>query len=561
MSATYLAAGGLIAFIAGYILYSEFIARRVYRLDPEYRTPAHRMQDGIDYVPTNRFVLWGHHFTSVAGAAPIIGPAVAIIWGWGPAFAWVIVGTIFFAGVHDFGAIWASVRHDARSIGSFTGDLVGKRAQKLLMIVIFLLLLMVNAVFAVAIAKSFINTPSSVLPAWSAIVVALILGQLIYRYRAGLLWPSLGGLAALYFFLYLGPAFPVSLPDHVLGLVPNAQWIIIMFAYAAIASMLPVWMLLQPRDYINGLQLFIGLGILYLSVFISNPEIVVPAFNQDPPEGTPPIFPLLFVTIACGAISGFHSLVGSGTTSKQINCETDARLVGYGGSVGEGLLALATIVVVTSGYTSLDEWKTVYTRFGDGGITAFVNGGAAIVSSGIGLSREFSATLLAVMAILFAGTTMDTGVRLQRYIVQEWGQDYGIPVLTNHVVATFIAVGTCMILAFGAGGSSGTGGMTIWPLFGTTNQLLAGLCLLVISLYLLKLGRPFWFTLLPMTFLLMTTILALFQQLGSLINEAKWVLVVMDTLILGAAIMIALEAIGAFLREYRKAGSESEAKS
>ena len=561
MSATYLAAGGLIAFIAGYLLYSEFIARRVFRLDPGYRTPAHRLQDGIDYVPTNRFVLWGHHFTSVAGAAPIIGPAVAIIWGWGPAFAWVIVGTIFFAGVHDFGAIWTSVRHDARSIGSFTGDLVGKRAQNLLMIVIFLLLLMVNAVFAVAIAKSFINTPSSVLPAWSAIVVALILGQLIYRYRAGLLWPSLGGLAALYFFLYLGPAFPVSLPDHVLGLVPNAQWIIIMFAYAAIASMLPVWMLLQPRDYINGLQLFIGLGILYLSVFIANPEIVVPAFNQDPPEGTPPIFPLLFVTIACGAISGFHSLVGSGTTSKQINCETDARLVGYGGSVGEGLLALATIVVVTSGYTSLDEWKTVYTRFGDGGITAFVNGGAAIVSSGIGLSREFSATLLAVMAILFAGTTMDTGVRLQRYIVQEWGQDYGIPVLTNHVVATFIAVGTCMILAFGAGGSSGTGGMTIWPLFGTTNQLLAGLCLLVISLYLLKLGRPFWFTLLPMTFLLMTTILALFQQLGSLINEAKWVLVVMDTLILGAAIMIALEAIGAFLREYRKAGSEGEAKS
>jgi len=548
MSATLLAATGLLSFLLGYLFYSRFIAEKIYQLDPEYPTPAHTMEDGIDYVPTNRYVLWGHHFTSVAGAAPIIGPAVAIIWGWIPAFLWVIFGTIFFAGVHDFGAVWASVRHNARSIGSFTGDLVGKRAQSLFMIVIFLLLLMVNAVFAVAIAKSFINTPSSVVPAWSAILVALILGQMIYRFRMGLLWPSLAGLAALYFFLYLGPSFPLALPQETLGLTANAQWIIIMFVYAAIASMLPVWVLLQPRDYINGLQLFIGLAILYLSVFIFNPQVVAPAFNTELPKGTPPIFPLLFVTIACGAISGFHSLVGSGTTSKQIDKETDARLVGYGGSVGEGLLALAAIVAVTSGFANQSDWHSVYTQFGAGGITTFVEGGAEIVSNGLGFSKEFAATLLAVMAILFAGTTMDTGVRLQRYIVQEWGHIYQIPLLTNNIAATFIAVASCIALAFGAGGSSGTGGMVIWPLFGTTNQLLAGLSLLVISLILLKLGRPIRYTIVPMIFLLTTTILSLHYQLWDFIMDEKWFLVGMDCLILIAAAMVALEAMSAFLQ-------------
>jgi carbon starvation protein len=512
----------------------------------------------VDYVPTNKFVLWGHHFTSVAGAAPIIGPAIAIIWGWVPAFLWVIFGTIFFAGVHDFGAVWASVRNKARSIGSFTGDLVGKRAQSLFMIVIFLLLLMVNAVFAVAISSSFIKTPSSVLPAWSAILVALIIGQLIYRFKVGLLWPSIGGLVALYVFLYLGPSFPFSLTDGTLGLASSAQWILIMFVYAAIASMLPVWMLLQPRDYINGLQLFIGLGILYLSVAIFNPDVVAPALNSDLPAGTPPIVPLLFVTIACGAISGFHALVGSGTTSKQIDKETDERFVGYGGSLGEGLLALAAIIAVSAGFATLGEWQSVYTNFGAGGITAFVEGGSTIVANGLGFSKEFSATLLAVMAILFAGTTMDTGVRLQRYIVQEWGNIYNIPVLTNNLVATLVAVGACIALAFGAGGASGTGGMMIWPLFGTTNQLLAGLTLLVVSLMLLKLGRPVWFTLLPMAFLLTMTIVALLFQLWGFFTAGNWLLVFMDLLILVAAFMVALEAMSAFMQEKRRLAADAE---
>ena len=546
MSAIAVAVVGMAVFAFGYLVYSRFIASRIYRLDPDYRTPAHVMEDGVDYVPTNKFVLWGHHFTSVAGAAPIIGPAIAVIWGWVPAFLWVIFGTVFFAGVHDAGAIWASVRNKAQSIGAVTGALVGPRARSLFMIVIFLLLLMVNAVFAVAISRLFVNIPSSVVPAWSAIAVALVIGHLIYRRKAGLLWPSIGGLVVLYVMVYFGDSMPVVMPESVAGLQPGAAWIIILFAYAAIASMLPVWMLLQPRDYINGLQLFIGLGILYLAVLVLNPTIVAPAFNGNVPEGTPPLIPLLFVTIACGAVSGFHGLVSSGTTSKQLNRETDLRFVGYFGSIGEGALALAAIIACTAGFATLAEWEGVYAGFGSGGLTAFVTGGATIVSNGLGLPVEFASTLLAVMAVLFAGTTMDTGVRLQRYIIQEWGNIYNIPVLNNNIVATLLAVGACVALAFGAGGASGAGGLEIWPLFGTTNQLLAGLTLLVISVMLVKLGRPSIYTLAPMVFLLLMTIGALLYQLWGFYDQGNWLLVVMDLVILVAAVWVGLEALAAF---------------
>jgi carbon starvation protein len=511
------------------------------------------MRDNIDYVPTHRFVLWGHHFTAVAGAAPIIGPAIAIIWGWLPAFLWVLIGTIFFAGVHDFGAIWASVRNKARSVGALTGDVVGQRARNLFMIVIFLLLLMVNAVFAVAIAGAFLDTPSSVIPAWSAIVVALAIGLLIYRLHKPILWPTVIGTIILYAVIWLGEAVPVELPAQFLGLGASAQWIVILFIYAMIASLLPVWMLLQPRDYINGVQLFVGLGLLYGAVLIANPTVVVPAFNPNVPAGAPPIVPLLFVTIACGAVSGFHGLVGSGTTSKQLNKEPDARFVGYLGSVGEGSLALVSIIAASAGFASLADWEAMYSHFGAGGVTAFVQGGAAIVSGGLGVRTEFAATLLTVMTVLFAGTTMDAGVRLQRYIVQEWGTIYNIPVLRNGYVATFVAVGACLALAFGAGGAQGTGGMIIWPLFGTTNQLLAGLTLLVISVMLVKLGRPAKYTMIPMIFVTIMAFLSALYQLWDLYSSGNYLLVFIDVLIIIAAIFVVLESGSALMRERKAA--------
>ncbi len=552
MSAIVLMLVGLGGLALGYLFYSKFIAEKIYQLDPNFKTPAHELEDGIDYVPTNKYVLWGHHFTSVAGAAPIVGPAVAVIWGWGPAFLWVILGTIFFAGIHDFGAIWASARNKAKSMGSLTGDVVSARARSIFMIVIFLVLLMVNAVFAVVIAGLLNTYPSAVVPVWGIILIALLIGQLIYRKKMNLLSVSIFGVIALYALIFIGPSVPLEMPAEVLFLSGTATWIIILFAYAFVASMLPVWALLQPRDYINGIQLFIGLGIMYLAVLLLNPSMVAPMVNESVPDGTPSMIPLLFVTIACGAISGFHGLVSSGTTSKQLNKETDARFVGYFGAVGEGSLALAAIIAATAGFATISEWESLYASFGAGGVGAFVEGGAYIVSNGLGLSQEVAATLLAVMACLFAGTTMDTGVRLQRYIFQEWGEIYGIQWMKKNIPATVLAVGACMLLAFGAGGPDGDGGMLIWPLFGTTNQLLAGLTLLVVTVMLARLGRPMIFTLAPLCFLLVMTIFALLVQLVNFYQDGNWFLLFLDVVVLVAAILVALECTSTLLKLRRE---------
>ncbi|MCU5788016.1 carbon starvation CstA family protein [Alloalcanivorax marinus] len=555
MSAILLLVLGLGGMAAGYFVYSRFIASKVYRLDPDFKTPAHEFEDGVDFVPTNRFVLWGHHFTSVAGAAPIVGPAIAVIWGWLPAFLWVVLGTIFFAGVHDAGAIWASIRNRAKSVGALTGEVVGGRARSVFMIVIFLVLLMVNAVFGVVIAKLLINTPGAVVPVWGAIAVALVIGQLIYRRMIGLGLVSVIGVACLYGLIFLGPQVPISLPETTAGLSANAIWILILFGYAAVASLLPVWMLLQPRDYINGLQLFVGLILLYAAVLIANPTVVAPMINTDLPMDTPSMIPLLFVTIACGAISGFHGLVASGTTSKQLNKETDVRFVGYFGAVGEGALALAAIIAATAGFASLADWQAVYSAFGQGSLTAFVDGGARILAAGTGLNSEVSATLLTVMAALFAGTTMDTGLRLQRYIFQEWGEIYNQQWMRKPFPATALAVISCLVLAFGAGGADGSGGLLIWPLFGTTNQLLAGLTLLVVTVMLVRRGRPTLFTLLPLIFLLVMTLLALLIQLKGFYLKENWFLLGLDLVVLVAAILVTLECTAA-LRRHKKLREE-----
>ena len=541
---------GIIGMLGGYLFYSKFIAQKILALDNSRTTPAHTLKDGIDYVPTNKYVLWGHHFTSVAGAAPIIGPAIAVIWGWVPATLWVIFGTVFMAGVHDMSAVWASMRNKGQSIGSIAGSVMGSRVRSLMMVVIFLLLLMVNAVFGVAIANMMIKTPSAVLPVWGALVVAAIIGQCIYRYKMSLPIVSLVGVIALYTLIYLGPMFPIVLPETIMGLPDNAVWILILFVYAAIASLLPVWMLLQPRDYINGLQLFVGLILLYAAIFIATPDIVAPAFNTNLPASTPPIMPLLFVTIACGAISGFHGLVATGTTSKQIDQEEDARFVGYFGALGEGLLALGAILAATAGFASLGDWQAVYQKFGDGSIGAFIDGGATILNHGVGIDMVLSQTMLTVMAALFAGTTMDTGVRLQRYIFQEFGEIYNLPALRKGVVATLLAVGTCLLLAFGAGGIDGAGGMIIWPLFGTTNQLMAALTLMVVTVILLRNGKAVWYTLAPLSFLLVMAVFALLLQLKTFYTDGNWLLIILDIIILIATVMVAFESFSVLRREW-----------
>ena len=283
MNSVLLAVIGVGMILAGYALYSKYLATRIYRLEEDFVTPSHELRDEVDYVPTNKYVLWGHHFTSVAGAAPIVGPAVAVIWGWLPAFLWVTVGTVFFAGMHDMGALWASVRNKGKSMGALSSRYIGARGANLFLVVIFLLLLMVNAAFAVVISNLLVDTPSAVIPTWGAIAVALLVGQAIYRYKWNLAVVSVVGVVALYALILIGDQFPVSLPDAMLGIPANGVWILILFAYAGVASILPVWLLLQPRDYINGLQLFVGLGLLYGSVLLAGRDLVAPAFNTNVP--------------------------------------------------------------------------------------------------------------------------------------------------------------------------------------------------------------------------------------------------------------------------------------
>ncbi len=548
MSALVLVFVGLAMLLAGYLLYGRYLSKRVYKLSEVFATPAHTERDGVDFVPTPKYVLWGHHFTSVAGAAPIVGPAVAVIWGWLPAFLWVTIGTVFFAGMHDLGALWASQRHKGRSIGSLSGRYIGPRGRNLFLVGIFFLLLMVVAAFSVVISGLLVSTPTAVIPTWGAIVIALLVGQAIYRLKWNLTAVSIVGVVALYGLMVLGDRVPVVLPDSVLGLTPQAFWIVTLFVYGAIASLLPVWVLLQPRDYINGLQLFVGLGILYLSILLVAPEVVAPSLNDAAPADTPPIFPLLFVTIACGALSGFHGIVASGTSAKQLNRETDARFVGYFSAVGEGLLALGTIVATTAGFQTLAQWEEIYSAFDEGGVEAFVAGGSNLIEQGLGLPASLSATVLATMAVLFAATTMDTGMRLQRMVLQEIGEIAGIK--PSNLVATAIVVAVGLGLTFSTG-ADGSGGMVIWPLFGTTNQLVAGLTMAVLCVLLLRLRRPILPVAIPMVFVMIISVWAAIIQLGNLAAEGNWLLVVIDVVVLGAALWVIVETAASWVRARR----------
>lgn len=549
MNSLVLAFIGVGMMIAGYLLYSKFLGKRVYGLSENYRTPAHTMEDGVDYVPTNKYVLWGHHFTSVAGAAPIVGPAVAVIWGWLPAFLWVTIGTVFIAGMHDFGALWASQRHRGQSIGTLSGRYIGSRGRNLFLVVIFLLLLMVVAAFAVVIAGLLVSTPSAVIPTWGAILVALLVGQAIYRLKWNLPLVSVVGVIALYSLMVIGDRYPIELPESTFGLPPAAIWIIILFIYGGIASLLPVWVLLQPRDYINGLQLFVGLGILYASFLLTAPTLVAPMVNvpDTSADGSPmpSILPLLFVTIACGAISGFHGVVASGTSSKQLDKETDARFVGYFGAVGEGLLALGAIIATTAGFKSLQQWEEIYSAFGQGGVGAFVKGGGHLVNEGLGIPTSLSATILATMAVLFAATTMDTGIRLQRLVVQEIAEVMGGKL--NSAAATIIVLAVGVGLTFSAGGD-GSGGMIIWPLFGTTNQLMAALTMSILAVMLTRLRRPTWPILIPLVFVLIMSLWAAVAQIEGFYAKGQWLLLVLDLIILVAACWITVEAFAAMNR-------------
>lgn len=565
MNAILVAVIGLAVFAFGYRYYSKFIAEKIYRLDPDFITPAHKYKDGVDFVPTNKFVLWGHHFTSVAGAAPILGPAIAVYWGWLPAFLWVILGTVFAAGVHDFGTLAMSVRNKGQSIGTIAEKFIGRRGKILFLFIILTLVLMVNAVFAWVIANLFITYPASVLPVFIQIPLAIWIGYAAYKRNIKMLIPSLIALAIMYATAVLTAEvswLQIDLVSYMggeggeglfgLGAVSTAFmiWIGILLVYVYIASTLPVWKLLQPRDFINSHQLSVGLIILYAGLLFTNPTINAPATNA---EADVSWLPLLFITIACGAISGFHGLVSSGTTSKQLNLETDARFVGYFGAVGEGVLALISIIAVVTLFSSTADFSAVYSSFdaaNAGGLGNFVEG-AAILAGGLGIPTHVATTIVSIIVVSFAATTLDTAVRLMRYIIAEIGAEYKVPSLTKKHVATSVAVLSTAALVLIPEGPSGfgSGGYVIWPLFGTSNQLLAGISLLLISVWLKRKGINYMVTLIPMIFLMFMTLYAMFTQVffqwawyGS---NSNMLLFVLGAIIFVFAIWIVITAIQA----------------
>ncbi len=555
----------LVLFFVGYRYYSKFLAEKIYRLDPDYITPAHRFKDGVDYVPANKYVLWGHHFTSIAGAAPIVGPAIAVYWGWVPAMLWVVFGTIFAAGVHDFGVMVISVRNKGQSIGTLADKMIGQRAKILFLFIILILVLMINAVFAWVISNLFISFPASVLSIFIQIPLAIWIGYRTYRGTGSIMVPALIVLLVMYFTAILASYVPVLQIDLVqyfggeenvviLGMsgieMSFFVWIAILMIYVYIASTLPVWKLLQPRDLINSYQLLLGLLILYLGLFVTNPGISAPPTNME--AGDVSWFPLLFITIACGAISGFHGLVSSGTTAKQLDKETDARFIGYLGAVGEGTLALITIVAVVTYFNTTGDFLAHYHSFEEAGATGlnvFVQG-AAQLATGLLIPLEAAQTIIAVIVISFAATTLDTSVRLMRYIINELGVTYKIKPLTHLHVSTMIAVGASAALVLIPEGPRGlgSGGYLLWPLFGTSNQLLAAISLIILTIWLKRKGRNIIYTLIPLLFLLFVTLWAMGEQV--FFQWAIWsdsggnmLLFIFGSVILGFTIWIILEAL------------------
>lgn len=578
MTGGWVAGLSLFLFFLSYRYYSRFLAERIYQLEPDALTPAHRFSDGQDYVPTNRWVLWGHHFTSIAGAAPIVGPAIAVYWGWLPAILWVVLGTIIAAGVHDFGTMVLSIRNKGQSVGVLADQLVGHRARLLFLFIILILLLMINAVFAWVISNLFISFPASVLSIFVQIPLAVWLGFYVYRSQGSLVIPSMIVVFIMYFAAVIASYEPALQIDFVqyfggsettvlFGLngveIAFLSWITILMIYVYIASILPVWALLQPRDFINSYQLLLGLAILYLGLFVLNPPITAPSTNPETLDVS--WFPLLFVTIACGAISGFHGLVSSGTTAKQLDKETDARFVGYLGAIGEGMLALITILAIATFFSSSGDFLNQYASFdqaGDIGLTVFVEA-AAQLANGLAIPLTAAETIIAVIVISFAATTLDTSVRLMRYVINELGHEYEVKPLTWLHTSTFIAVGSSAALVMIPEGPHGfgSGGYVLWPLFGTSNQLLAGISLLLITIWLKRKGRSLVYTLIPMTFLLIVTVWAMSQQVffqwsGLGKSEGDPLLFILGSVILGFALWIILEAIH-IMRQFNKEAEDN----
>ena len=564
MNAVVILLVGCAILIAGYVFYGKWLAEQ-WGVDPNRTTPAHELEDGNDYVPAKAPVLMGHHFSSIAGAGPINGPIQAAVFGWVPVMLWVLIGGIFFGAVHDFGALFASVRNKGQSIGEVIAESIGPRAKKLFLTFSYLTLILVVAAFASIVANTFKATydesgaldkvassanASTAMISILFILIAIVFGMMVYRRNASLVVSTVVGVLAIVACMAIGYNWH---PIYLSG----STWMIIVGIYIAIASVTPVWILLQPRDYLSSFLLYGMMIIAVVGIVGAHPTLSIPAFtgfvdNAEYGSGVSlgSLFPALFVTIACGAISGFHSLVGSGTTAKQLDKEGDARPIAYVGMLIECALALISLCAV--GY--------IWSEYVPGGITTptavFATGISRMCATIPFLAGAqnviYSMLILAVSA--FCLTSLDTATRLARYMFQEFwlepGQTYkdatGFKkVVTNPYVATIITV--VLGIALGM-----TGYAKIWALFGAANQLLAALGLLAVAAWLGTMGKNNKMFLFPMAFMLIVTIVSLCQTILTNFNTAMagtgetmwcWIRAGIGTLLVILAIVLAVEGV------------------
>ncbi len=580
MSGLWIIVVTFVGYLIAYRTYGRFLARKIFRLDDEAPVPSRLLADGMDYVPTRKGIIFGHHYTSIAGTGPIVGPAIGVIWGWVPALIWVFVGSIVMGAVQDFGVLVISMRNQGKSLSEITARYVNPRARTLFFLIVFLALLIVIAIFGVVIAAVFAMYPASVFPVWCEIPIAVLLGLAVYRWKANLALATVVAVAAMYATVVCGHCLPLTMPEVALGPVAvpaTGAWVFVLLLYAFVASAIPVTALLQPRDYINAWQLFVAMGLLVAgavgSAITTGLPLVAPAFNASP-AGAPPVWPFLFVVVACGAVSGFHSLVASGTTSKQIRREGDALFVGYGSMLMEGALAVLVIVAVAAGigmayeksgtvFTGAAAWNQHYASWSAaGGLASKIDAvviGASNMMATLGIPKGIGIVIMGVFIASFAGTTLDTATRIQRYVISELAASFRVRPLGNRWLATAVAVGTAGALAF-ATGADGKGALKLWPMFGAVNQLLAALALLVVLLYQKRRSAwSYFLTLLPCLFMLLLTTWAMVANEVSFLRakQPSWPLIVVNALTLLLAIALVVEASVVLFRARRAEGSGS----
>ncbi|MEW6536323.1 MAG: carbon starvation protein A [Candidatus Auribacterota bacterium] len=534
MSSVLLLLACVIGYSIAYHTYGRFLSRKIFSLCAKNITPAVTMQDDVDYVPTKREIIFGHHYASIAGTGPIVGPAIGVIWGWVPALIWIFFGSILMGAVHDLGSLVVSLRNRGESIGEISKKLINPRVRVLFLLVIFFTLWIVVAVFCLVMAILFDLFPESVFAIWVQIPIAVALGRFIHNKSKRIFLLTIVSVSLMYASIIAGSYLPLKMPA-ICGIPPLTTWTILLLVYTYIASVIPVWTLLQPRDFINAYQLFIALGLLVVGIVAARAPIVAPAFNLMP-AGAPPVLPFLFVTIACGAISGFHCMVSSGTTAKQISTEKDAQFVGYGAMLIEGLMAVLVLIAVSAGLGMMVKtgsgevlsgtaaWSHYYSSWaavsGLGAkVGAFVKGSANLLGS-IGIPYKVGTTLMGVFVASFAATTLDTATRIQRYVIAEVVSDTKISFLKNRHGATLCAVLSAAALALSQGG--GKGGMILWPLFGTSNQLLAGLSLLTVTVYLIQQNKNYLYTLVPMVVVFIFTGWGMVYNMILFFHAGEW---------------------------------------